>query len=69
MTYITQKTFPTIRQIELVERKVLTAVAFDPELETFVVHVVFLSAITSLSSIASLSSTPSNADVHLINFR
>ena len=40
--YTIKEAFPTIKQIELVEKKVFAAAAFDPEHETFIVHVAFL---------------------------
>ena len=47
-TYTTKEAFPTTRRVKLVGKKEFTAVAFDPEHETFAVYV------------ASLNSTPLN---------
>ena len=51
-TYTTQEALPTTRRVELVGKKEFAAAALDPEHETFVVHVAFL------------SSTPLDAGVH-----
>ena len=63
-TYTIQEALPTIRRVELVEKKEFAATAFDPEHETFVVHVAFLSSVPSLSSVTSLSSTSLDADIY-----
>ena len=54
--YTVEEALPTTRRVELVGKKEFAAAAFDPESETFVVHV------ASLSSNASPSSSP--LDVH-----
>ena len=55
-TYTTEEALPTTRHVTLVGKKEFAAAAFDPESETFVVHV------ASLSSDASPNSSP--LDVH-----
>ena len=52
----TEEALPTTRRVELVGKKEFAAAALDPERETFVIHVVSLSA-------TSLSFSP--LDVHL----
>ena len=42
-TYTTKEVFLTTKHIELVDKKKFTAIALDPEHETFVIHIVSLS--------------------------
>ncbi len=42
-SYTTGKVLPTIRRVELIEKKEFAAAALDPEHETFVVHVAAVS--------------------------
>ena len=56
--YTTKKALLTTRHIELVSKKEFTAVAFNPESETFIIYV------ASLSSDMSPSSSPFELNIH-----
>ena len=43
MSYIIRVIFPTIRQVELIEKKKFAIAAFDPEHEVFIIHIVAVS--------------------------
>lgn len=42
--YITTSFLPSVRQVELIRKKKFDPVTFDPENETFIVHIALLSS-------------------------
>ena len=55
-TYTTKEALPTTKQIGLIKNKEFSAVALDPEYETFIIYIMSLSTL-------SLSSIPLNANI------